>query len=319
MENRTTSFEITEPHAAERLDLTVPRYVAGLSRSQARRLILAGLVTVNGHPAKPHRTLRKGDKVEVTLPPPEPTDLLPQDIPLHIPYEDDSLLVVDKPSGMVVHPAAGTRCGTLVNALLHHRPDLSGTGGKLRPGIVHRLDKGTSGLLMVAKDDVTHRSLAAQLKARRVTRGYTALVLGRVREEAGEIEHPIGRHVSDRKRMSVVTRKGRAAVTTYRVRERFQDYTLLELRLGTGRTHQIRVHMSSLGHPVAGDRTYGAKTRAGHGRKELEDHLRRLGRVALHAYLLGFTHPATGEPLEFASPLPVELQEILAELRSAPP
>jgi len=317
MENRTTSFEITEPYAAERLDLAVPRYVPGLSRSQARRLILAGFVTVNGQPAKPHSTLRQGDKVEVTLPPPEPADLAPEDIPLRILYEDDALLVVDKPSGMVVHPAAGVRSGTLVNALLHHCPNLSGIGGKLRPGIVHRLDKGTSGLLMVAKDDVTHRSLAAQLKARRVIRGYTALVMGRVREETGEIEHPIGRHVSDRKRMSVVTRKGRAAVTTYRVRERFREYTLLELRLGTGRTHQIRVHMSSLGHPVAGDRTYGGRTRAAHGRKELEERLRRLGRVALHAHLLGFTHPATGEPLEFVSPLPAELQEILAELRTA--
>jgi len=320
VEHRTISFEVSGSAAARRLDVAVCERVTSLSRSQARRLILAGLTTVNGRAAKPHRTVRQGDRVTVTLPPPEPSEALPEEIPLNIVYEDDALLVVDKPAGMVVHPAAGVRRGTLVNALLHHCPNLSTVGGTLRPGIVHRLDKGTSGLLMVAKDDQTHRRLAAQLKARQVKRGYTALVMGRLKEDAGQIEHAIGRHVSDRKRMSVVTRKGRAAVTTYRVVERFMDYTLIELRLGTGRTHQIRVHMSTLGHPVAGDRTYGGKTRSDHGSREVEERLRRLSRLALHAHLLGFTHPASGEPLEFVSPLPSALQEIIAVLRpeSAP-
>jgi len=318
MEGRRESFEVTDALAGGRVDFAIPRHVPCLSRSQARRLILAGLVTVNGRTVKPHRALHLGDKVEITLPPPEPSGLVAEDIPLRIIYEDSALLVVDKPAGMVVHPAAGVRRGTLVNALLRHCRNLSGIGGELRPGIVHRLDKGTSGLLMVAKDDATHRFLASQLKARRVARGYMALVLGHVTQEEGEIERPIGRHVSDRKRMSVVTRKGRAAVTRYRVVERFEDYTLLELRLGTGRTHQIRVHMSSAGHPVAGDQTYGGKLRPGHGRKEVEARLRRLGRLALHSHLLRFAHPVTREPVELSSPLPQELQEILAALRCPP-
>jgi 23S rRNA pseudouridine1911/1915/1917 synthase len=291
-----------------------------LSRSRAQHLIAKGLVLVNGRPVRSSQRLQPGDLIAITVPAPEKIDLEPEAIPLDIVYEDADLLVVNKPSGLVVHPAAGNARGTLVNALLQHCPDLPGIGGCLRPGIVHRLDKDTSGLLLVSKTDLAHSGLAAQLKERRIKRSYLALVHGEVRCERGTIDAPLGRDPRDRKRMAVVS-GGRQARTHYRVRERFpgadlnagdQGYTLLEVELETGRTHQIRVHLAYIGHPVAGDPVYGRRRlRAGR-----QPHLNLTGQ-ALHAYRIAFAHPRTGEALAFEAPLPPAFSAALDLLRSS--
>ncbi|MBI5380168.1 MAG: RluA family pseudouridine synthase [Nitrospirae bacterium] len=294
-----------------RLDLTLVERGHGLSRAQIQRLIHEGRVTVDGRAVKAGYLLRAGEIVVVEIPEPQPLKLEPEAIPLSILYEDDHLIVVDKPAGMVVHPAAGNWKGTLVHALLHHCPVFSEMGGE-RPGIVHRLDKGTSGVLVVAKTPQAHEALARQFKAHTVTRKYLALALGDARDAAGTIRTPIGRHVTDRKKMGVRTRKGREAVTHYRVLDRFGDAMLLEVRLETGRTHQVRVHLAHIGHPVLGDRVYGG-TRAMQLRGE------RIERVMLHAAVLGFTHPATVEYLEFTSPPPEVFQDMLEELRNFTP
>lgn len=275
------------------------------TRSSVQKLIEEENVRLNGAPAAKNARLREGDRVEATEPPPEVLDVKPQNIPLDIVYEDQDLLVVNKPKGMVVHPAAGNPDGTLVNALLFHCGDsLSGINGVIRPGIVHRIDKDTSGLLIVAKNDRAHQSLAEQIAVHSFTRIYNAVVYGVVKEEEGTVSAPIGRHPTDRKRMAVLSSGGREAVTHYRVLERFPGFTLVECRLETGRTHQIRVHMAHIGHPVAGDPVYGPKKC-----------ITELQGQCLHARVIGFIHPATGEYLEFDSGLPPYFERFLEKLR----
>lgn len=289
--------------SAERLDVFLARQNEGaLSRSQVQRLILEGGVLVNGTPRRANHRLSAGDTVVLTIAPPEDWEVLAEDIPLSIVYQDADLVVIDKPAGMVVHPAAGNQSGTLVNALLYHVRDLSGVGGVLRPGIVHRIDKHTSGLLVVAKNDFAHRSLSEQIKAHTAGRAYLAIVEGNLREDTGTVDRPIGRHPADRKRMAIVE-NGRPAVTHWQVLERMGQFTLLALRLETGRTHQIRVHMASLQHPVAGDFVYGPE------KKKLG-----LTGQALHAYRLALTHPRSGERMQFYAPPPAEF---FAALRRA--
>lgn len=275
--------------------LRVDAYLAeetDLSRSQVQRLIREGSATVNGEPVKPNCLLRIGDAVQLTVPAPKPASAAPEDIPLHIVYEDGDLAVIDKPQGMVVHPAPGHDSGTLVNALLYAMEDLSGVGGELRPGIVHRIDRMTSGLLVVAKNDAAHRGLSEQFKDHSANRAYIAIAEGNFSEDTGTVDAPVGRHPTDRKRMAVAA-NGREAVTHWRVLERFGAFTLLQLTLETGRTHQIRVHMAHLKHPLAGDDIYGpAKQKLG------------LAGQALHGYRLRFVHPGTGEPMVFYAPMP---------------
>jgi 23S rRNA pseudouridine1911/1915/1917 synthase len=303
------SFEhrVSPELAGQRLDAALAKLEPTLSRAQLRRLIEQGAVTVSGEVVKPAHRLRAGERIAGALPDAQPTALEPEALPLAILYQDADLVVIDKPAGLVVHPAPGHGGGTLVNALLHHCRDLSGVGGELRPGIVHRLDKDTSGVLVAAKNDAAHRSLAAQFKAHSVLREYLALVRGAPRAASGIVEAPIGRHPTDRKRMSTRTRRGRAAVTHYRVEERLRGASLLRVRLETGRTHQVRVHLASIGLPVLGDPVYGGAHALG---AELG-----LARQALHAAVLGFTHPSSRAALRFESPLPADLARALEALR----
>ena len=267
--------------------------IADISRSRAAKLLEDGRVTLNGEKAAKNAKLKSGDRVTVCIPDPEIYDLMPENIPLDIVYEDDDLLVVNKPKGMVVHPAAGNYTGTLVNALMHHCPDsLSGINGVMRPGIVHRIDKNTSGLLIVAKNDLSHNALAMQIKEHSFTREYEAVVYGNLKNDRGTIDAPIGRHPCKRKQMAVIE-GGRNAVTHYEVLERLNGFTHLRLRLETGRTHQIRVHMSYIGHAVAGDDVYGPKKV-----------ITSLCGQCLHAKKIGFIHPKSKKYLEFDSKLP---------------
>ena len=300
------SHRVTRELAGRRLDALLAQLEPALSRAQAQRLIERGLVTVEGRASKPSHRVREGERIEARVPAPESAELEPEAIPLRVVYEDADLIVIDKPAGLVVHPAPGHAHGTLVHALLHHCPDLAGVGGVARPGIVHRLDKGTSGLLVAAKHDLAHRSLAAQFKAHSIDREYRALVRGAPRADEGCVRAPIGRHPVDRKRFSTRARIGRAAVTHWSVERRLGAHTLLRVRLETGRTHQIRVHLASVGLPIAGDPVYGA-SRRGNTPPGLE-------RPALHAALLGFDHPRSGERMRFESPLPEDLERVLAEL-----
>ena len=280
--------------AGERLDAFLARQPGNLSRSAAQRLIEEGMVTRNGVPGKKNDRLNIGDRVEYTIPEAKPVDIVPTEMPLDIVYEDDDLLVINKPKGLVVHPAAGNPDGTLVNALLYHCAGrLSGINGEVRPGIVHRIDKDTSGLLVVAKDNETHLSLSQQFAVHSIARVYHTVVYGGFAADDGFVEGNIGRHPVDRKRMAVVPKGGKAAYTAYHVEERFPAFTHLSVRLRTGRTHQIRVHLASIGHPVAGDAVYGP-------RKVIT----QLEGQCLHAKTLGFIHPATGAYVEFDSPLP---------------
>jgi len=297
-------LEAGDEDAGLRLDVFLANEHPDLTRSRIQRLIREQRARVNGEPARQAYRLRPGDVVALEIPEPEAPSIEPEPIPLDIYYEDRDLIVVNKARGMVVHPAVGNYRGTLVNALLCHCRDLSGINGVLRPGIVHRLDKDTSGLLMVAKNDAAHLALAAQLKARSVTREYIGLAHGRIAKEEGVIEAPIGRHPRKRQHMAVVP-GGRPAVTRYRVTARYAKYTLLRLRLETGRTHQIRVHLAHIGHPLVADLKYG------HARAELG-----LSGQFLHAGLLGFVHPTTGCRLTFEAPLPAELQAVLDALES---
>lgn len=308
---------LTLQEGGQRLDTCLARENLGLSRSQIQRLIEEGRVRVNGSPVKAHYHPKPGDRVEVTIPQPEPAVPRPESIPLDIVYEDAFLVVLNKPAGLVVHPGAGNPAGTLVNALLYHCPDLSGIGGVERPGIVHRLDKETTGLVVVAKDDLTHRGLARQWESRSIRRRYLALVKGRIAREQGRIETLIGRHPVERKKMAVVRQKGRVAITEYQVLERFRDSTFLEVHLRTGRTHQIRVHMASLGHPIVRDPTYGRRTEGQGQPPWVQEALQGLRGMALHAATLGFVHPRGGEILEFEAPLPPDFAHLLQMLRQS--
>ena len=293
MEQRRV-IEVDAAMAGERLDRALADEEAGLTRSAVQKLMERGLITVNGKTAAKNTRLKAGDAVEMILPEPQEITARPEKIPLDIVYEDDDLLVVNKPKGMVVHPAPGHSDGTLVNALLAHCGDsLSGINGELRPGIVHRIDKDTSGLLIVAKNDLAHHGLAEQIQVHSFTREYQSVVYGAFKQDTGTVDAPIGRDPNDRKRMTVTNQHARNAVTHYRVKTRYQGFTHLVLRLETGRTHQIRVHMAHLGHPVAGDPVYGPKKV-----------ITRLEGQCLHAGKIGFIHPRTGEYLEFEAPLP---------------
>ncbi|MQA89759.1 MAG: RluA family pseudouridine synthase [Gemmatimonas sp.] len=292
-----------DTYLAQRLDL---------SRSRVEQLISAGQVEINDAVPKKRDQLQPGDRVRVRLPPPEPTHIAGEPIPIEIVFEDGDLAVVDKPPGLVVHPAPGHRSGTLVNALLHRLDDLSGIGGVLRPGIVHRLDRDTSGLMIVAKNDRAHRALADALQGRRIRRRYLAAAWGHLRESATTVDAPIGRHAGDRKRMAVRD-DGRRATTQFRVLERWRAAELLEADLETGRTHQIRVHLLHIGHPVVGDRTYAVERERGFSGPERAWAIalaRRTPRQFLHAAELTFHHPRTGIPLVFESPLPPDLAAV---------
>ena len=297
---RIMTFEVDI--GGERLDKFLDRICPELSRSRIQSLVSEGSATLDGRAVKPSTRVKSGQSVVVEIPEAREGTLEPQRIPLNIVYEDGDLLVVDKPAGLTVHPAPGHPDGTLANAILAHCPDLQGIGGTVRPGIVHRLDKDTSGLMVVAKNDLALRSLSQQLKARSFTKKYIALTHGSVTPAEAIIEAPIGRSNANRQRMAV-TERGREAITRYRVLRHFQAHTLVEIRPATGRTHQIRVHFASIGHPLVGDSTYGKPDN-------------RLNRHFLHASVLGFVHPSNGEFQEFTTPLPRKLCEFLRSIQS---
>lgn len=303
-ESHIFTCTVDNAQASERLDV-LASVLAEVTRSRAGALIKDGLVLVNGAAqTKAGFKLKAGDEISVTLPEAEPSHVEAQDIDINILYQDEDLAVVYKPSGMVVHPAAGNPDGTLVNALLKHLDHLSGIGGEIRPGIVHRIDKDTSGLLLVAKNDMSHLSLSEQIKAHTVHRAYMAIVQGNMREDSGTVEGPIGRHPTDRKKMAIVP-DGREARTNWQVLERLKGATLIEARLTTGRTHQIRVHMASIGHPVLGDPVYGPK----------KSPYAVSGGQLLHAYRIGFVHPSTGAEMIFEADPELRFQNWLKKLQ----
>jgi 23S rRNA pseudouridine1911/1915/1917 synthase len=318
---RVLELVVPEPSQGERLDRFLATAPTDLSRSRLQGLIRAGHVSVNGRAARASLRLRDGDTVRVELPAPEPSQLEPEDLPLAIVHEDEDLIVVDKPAGLVVHPGSGVRSGTLVHALLHRHPEVAVVGGAGRPGIVHRLDKDTSGLMVIARTPRAYLALVEALRARRVSRVYDALVWGSPATASGAIEGAIGRDPRDRKRMTVVRRGGKPARTRFRVEERFGPVSRLRLELESGRTHQIRVHLAAQGLPVVGDPLYGGRPKKQLSLRESErslaqNLLRSLPRQALHASELSLTHPATGEQLTFRSPWPDDFQQALALLRA---
>ncbi|MFP4475238.1 MAG: RluA family pseudouridine synthase [Desulfatibacillaceae bacterium] len=308
--DRTVGFRVEGREAGIRLDAFLTRVHPEVSRSRFHRLITEGRVLVDGTPKKPSYVLSGGEKVLVAFPAPEPMSIAAEAIPLSVLFEDSGIIVINKPPGLVVHPAPGHFSGTLVNALLHHADDLSGIGGVERPGIVHRLDKDTSGVLVVAKNDTAHQSLCEQFAQRRVKKTYLALVAGETVDESGDIDMPIGRHPLHRKRMQASPDQGRPARTLWRVRERLAGATLLELDLLTGRTHQARVHCAYLGNPVVGDPLY-----AGRGApRRLPAAVPWPVRQMLHAWKIALRHPGTGEAMEFAAPMPPDMAEFVERL-----
>jgi len=305
-------FVVAQAAVGQRLDLFLAQQIGNVSRSQLARQIGQAAVTVNGEAGAPSRKLRAGDVITWEPPPVVATEIVAEALPLTVVHEDEWLVVIDKPAGLVVHPAPGHEAGTLVNALLAHCRDLRGIGGELRPGIVHRIDKDTSGLLVVAKDDATMNTLAAAFKAHTVERAYDALVIGKPPGADGRIDTLYGRDPRERKKFSSRVRTGKRAVTNWRLVERFAGAARIEARLETGRTHQVRVHMAALGCSLLGDRTYGNPPRD-RGLRAIGE---ALGRQALHARLLGFIHPATGARMTFSSELPPDMQAALAALRA---
>ncbi len=299
------TFEIDPDEIGIRIDQYITNALDGVSRSQVQKWIVNGLITSeSGKVLKKNYILEKGDVISVDLPEPETLDILAENIPLDIIYQDEHVIVINKPQGMVVHPAPGNYTGTLVNALMYHVKDLSDIGGVIRPGIVHRIDKDTSGLLMVAKTNLAHHSLTAQLKEHSVDRVYTALVHGGFNVEEGTVNAPIGRHPQNRLKMAITYQNSRHAITHYQLIERLGAFSLVECRLETGRTHQIRVHMASIGHPLVGDPLYGTR----------KEKLTASGQY-LHAKVLGFDHPLTGERMVFSAPLPPNFEKLLQRLR----
>ncbi|HEV2884626.1 MAG TPA: RluA family pseudouridine synthase [Pyrinomonadaceae bacterium] len=298
-----------------RLDAYLAARIEGWSRARLQRLIEEEDVLVNGRASKASHKLRLADKVEVELVPPPSASFTPENIPLEIVFEDDQLIVINKPAGLVVHPAAGVQSGTLANALAFHFQNLSTRGGAIRPGIVHRLDKDTSGLMVVAKSESAHENLADQFRAREVFKSYVALVYGVVKQQAGSVEQPIARDPRNRTRMAIVA-GGRGAVSLYKVRRAYNGFTLLDVELKTGRTHQIRVHLSWMKHPVVGDEVYGGGRENSVSDVQLRAHIRKLNRQFLHAEKLGFRHPHTGEQLQFLAPLPENLTELIEKLEA---
>jgi len=320
--NGTFTILVDESDQDRRLDAVVAAHLPACSRSLAANLIANHKILVDNQPKKPGYRVRSGQEIIGRIPAPEPVEYKPESIPLDILYQDRYIVVLNKPAGLVVHPAPGHRSGTLVNALLYHCPDLGGIGGEIRPGIVHRLDKDTSGTMVVAKNAQALEILAQQFKTRTVRKKYLALVYGDLKNDEGTINLPIGRHPVHRKQMSTTTRKGRSAETSWRVREKFKAITLLELTLKTGRTHQIRVHCTALGHPIVGDQVYRS-------RKWLKDidrlfsgesssmvaQLKAVPRQMLHAWRLRLTHPYTGEVMTFESPIPTDMETVIEKLR----
>lgn len=296
-------LQVSEAEDNQRVDIYLAQHM-GISRSHAQKLIAAGQVWVNKKIIKANYKVACNDNVEALLAEAQPAEIRPESIPLAVVYEDDHMIIINKPRGMVVHPAAGNYSGTLVNALLEHCQDLSGINGVIRPGIVHRLDKDTSGVMVVAKNDQSHLNLALQIKERHASRKYIAIVHGNIKEEQGVINAPIGRHPVDRKKMAVVFSNSKTAITHFRTIERFGNYTVVECKLQTGRTHQIRVHMAHIGHPVVGDPKYGPE----------KQHFTIAGQ-ALHSAQLSLAHPVTGETMCFSAPLPADMEMILANLR----
>jgi 23S rRNA pseudouridine1911/1915/1917 synthase len=318
-EFRELRLRITSHEPGLRLDQYLARQIAGISRTRIQALMEAGLVTIDGQPVKPSRPVKNTEEVLLRIPGPEPSPLTPEDIPLDIRYEDRWLIVVEKPAGLVVHPAHGHPAGTLINALLYHCKDLGDIGGTTRPGLVHRIDKDTSGLLVVAKDERTLTGLAKQFQEKTTERQYRALVWGHLKPSQGRIDAALGRSPRDRKLFSVVE-GGKESATRYTTLEKFELISLVALQLETGRTHQIRIHMQHAGHPVFGDPQYGGRNRrlgalTTAQRAFVAKLLERLPRQALHAGILGFTHPATGEFLRFESELPEDMGETLRLLR----
>lgn len=316
---------IVEPEASGRLDVYITEKIPELSRSRVQKLVETGHIIVNSEPVRVGYRVQAGDDISVTVPPPEPTDISAEDIPLEILFEDNELLVVNKPKGMTVHPAPGSTHGTLVNAILAHTDDLSGVGGVERPGIVHRLDKDTTGVLVVAKTDLAHTSLQAQIQQKTAERAYTALVWGETKFNEAVVDAPIGRHPANRQKMAVIKDisryTARKAITHLKAIERFNGFTLLDARLETGRTHQIRVHCSFIGYPVVGDSVYGGVKRQLPGsygklaQQKIGKLIENLRGQALHARYLAFDHPVTGKRLEFETPIPWEMRELLEALR----
>lgn len=305
-----SKFYVDDVNAGKRTDI-LSSELSGISRSQIHNLIEKGLLKINEQRTKPNYRARPGDIITIFMPPGEES-LVEEELPVEVLFMDDFLIVVNKPAGMVVYPAAGHTKGTLMNAVAHFSKLLASVGGPLRPGVVHRLDKETSGVMVVALDDSAYFNLVEQFRKRTINRRYKALVYGNLRQDSGVISLKIGRSETDRKKMSTKTRRGKEAVTTWSVLERFGAATLIEAKLGTGRTHQIRVHLASLGYPVLGDKTYGKKTQIDIKGKKII-----FPRQMLHAELLGFTHPAKGDYLEFKSEIPEDMTEVIAQLREA--
>ena len=298
-------LEVSPEHAGIRIDKYLAESLPDISRSYLQKLFRDGEIKMNGKAVKASAKTLAGAEIVFAIPEPEEPEILPEDIPLDILYEDDDVILINKPKDMVVHPAAGHYTGTLVNGLMYHcREGLSGINGVLRPGIVHRIDKDTTGVLVVCKNDRAHNGLAEQLAEHSITRKYRAIVCGNLKEDEGTVDAPLGRHPQDRKKMAIVRSGGKRAVTHYRVLERFGKYTYIECQLETGRTHQIRVHMASLGHPLLGDEVYGR------GKSPF-----KLEGQTLHAMVLGFIHPTTGEYMEFQAPLPEYFESLLEKLR----
>ena len=314
-ETQNLEFVVPPQKQPERIDKFLTREISNVSRTRIQQLIDVNYVLVDGKSVKSSYTIAPGEKIEVTLPRPEKTEVVPEDIALDIIYEDEFLLVINKPAGMVVHPAVGNRQGTLVNALLHHCKDLSGINGELRPGIVHRLDKDTSGLLVAAKNDVSHRNLSLQFSNRTISRNYIAMVWGQLRRRSGRIETFYGRSPSNRKKMAVLD-EGKIAITNYQTIEVVSLLSVVKLKLETGRTHQIRVHMTHLGHPIFSDYVYSGRNRwysslNKQDRQIAATYLECLRRQALHAQTLSFIHPNTQQELEFTSPIPEDMLQLL--------
>ena len=300
------NFEVLSEDADSRIDRYLAQQMPDQSRSFLQKLIREEQITVNGRPVKANYRLQPEDQVLVIVPDPQLPDILPENIPLDILYEDSDVLVINKPKGMVVHPAAGHYTNTVVNAVMYHcQGNLSGINGVMRPGIVHRIDRDTTGAIVICKNDQAHQSLSQQLKEHSITRSYRAIVWNNLKEDEGTVDRPIGRHPVDRKKMAVNEKNGKPAVTHYRVLERFGRFTYIECRLETGRTHQIRVHMASIGHPLLGDEVYGPS-----GKQPF-----RLQGQCLHAMTLGFLHPSTGEYVEFEAPLPEYFTQLLKNFR----
>ena len=306
-ENGLQRLTVSPEDAGVRIDKYLAEQLPDITRSYLQKLLKDGSVQMNGKPVKASTKTAVGAVIALTIPEPEEPEILPENIPLDILYEDSDVILINKPKNMVVHPAAGHYTGTLVNALMYHcRGDLSGINGVLRPGIVHRIDKDTTGVLIVCKNDRAHNALAEQLKEHSITRKYRAIVCGNLKEDEGTVDAPLGRHPQDRKKMAIVRSGGKRAVTHYRVLERFGNDTYIECQLETGLTHQIRVHMASLGHPLLGDEIYGrAKSPF------------KLEGQTLHAMVLGFIHPTTGEYMEFEAPLPEYFEKLLEKLRKS--